>query len=209
MFNVDNLVHINQYIGRKGNWYDWFDSFKLWYRGNLCERKKSLMKNAGNGLFAVRDIAINEIITNGAAWANDGIYVIENVLSFESILKNIEGYEDLDIIQSNINSRLLEINGTYYLQAIKNISCGEEITRYYGTEYWIIETIKLLSKKNDHCSQIINNHCSQIINDHWICENDLICIEHYTLELDEIFNFLDKRKNKYAQEIYKKLKNIA
>lgn len=58
-----------------------------------------------------------------------------NDLAYYDFMPNYE-YLDINNIKRHINIRGIEVQGVKYLQAIKDIKKGEELSRLYGYDYW-------------------------------------------------------------------------
>jgi hypothetical protein len=58
-----------------------------------------------------------------------------NDLAYYDFMPNYE-YLDINNIKQHINIRGIDIQGVKYIQAIKDIEKGEELSRLYGYDYW-------------------------------------------------------------------------
>jgi hypothetical protein len=58
-----------------------------------------------------------------------------NDLAYYAFMPNYE-YLDISNIKQHINVRGIDVQGVKYLQAIKDIKKGEELSRLYGYDYW-------------------------------------------------------------------------
>lgn len=89
-----------------------------------------------NGIFAKKFISKNTIICRADTIINKrSIIELINDLNFYTYMDEYE-YHIQDSIIYNTNVRILCINGINYVQAIKDIECGQELSRLYGIKYW-------------------------------------------------------------------------
>lgn len=90
------------------------------------------------GVFATADIPKGTLICR-TDYVNPGTTVKYdlkiNDLAYYDFMPNYE-YMDINNIKRHINIRGINVQGVIYLQAIKDIKKGEEISRLYGYDYW-------------------------------------------------------------------------
>jgi len=96
------------------------------------------MVNSGKnlGIFAAKNIPKNTIICRAADKMHDKpISELINDLCFYPYMQKNE-YLSMDNVEKYTNVRIVEINGVWYIESIKDIYENEELSRLYGVEYW-------------------------------------------------------------------------
>lgn len=146
MNNIEkSIYHI---IYKQLGYYDSSPEFK---KMNF-EIKESTKKEAGKGSFATEFIPKGTVIgyTTPDFLVNDEGLNYMNDLAYNG---SIENYNDINNITQNINVGYIikQMNPPFvekyfnwfwpvryhrWLYAIKNIEKGEELSKYYGTDYW-------------------------------------------------------------------------
>ena len=102
----------------------------------------------GQGLFARFQIQAGEIIggQQEIGLINDGVFKIKNELNVSTFVLQNEHYEQISEIKKRVNCRILEIDGEVFVQAINSIQPGQELTRYYGIDNWLMTAIAKSSR---------------------------------------------------------------
>lgn len=95
-------------------------------------------ENDNVGVFATADIPKGTLIFR-TDYVNPGTTVKFdlkiNDLAYYDFMPNYE-YLDMNNIKKYINVRTIDVQGVKYIQAIKDIKKGEELSRLYGYDYW-------------------------------------------------------------------------
>lgn len=63
-------------------------------------------------------------------------------LAYYDFMPNYE-YLDMDNIKAHINIREIDVQGVKYFQAITDIKKGDELSRFYGYDYWFKDMIEI------------------------------------------------------------------
>ena len=151
---------------------------------------------SGHGMFAKEFILAGEIIGNKehAGSMNDGLFKSDDEWKLSTFLVKNKDYESVQKIKEHVNSRLLSIDGQHYAQAIKDIQPGEEILRYYGLDFWIIQAIKRASRIG-YANYLVNG---------LVDEN----FEHDWKNICRVEKFFQLLETKISKQEFQDLKNL-
>lgn len=203
-FDQDNKKHVNNYVI---SYINIFNFINMYWKPPL-QLKQSDIPLAGNGCFAKKKIKRGEIIgfEKHINNTNDGIFIKTSENNyFDDIFNILDKYENIEIIENKINTKICCFLGLNFLQAIRDINKDEEITRYYGLDYWIITNIINAHKETDITYRLYNmvkNNNSEFT---FITKEDRL---KYSKEIYQLGLILKSRKYKYSQEKYDELQNI-
>lgn len=103
-------------------------------------RRLAQLSEQTMGVFATADIPKGTLICriDHKIPASDSTNTYDlkiNDLAYYDFMPIYE-YLDLSNIKQHINIRGIDVQGVKYLQAIKDINKGEELSRFYGSDYW-------------------------------------------------------------------------
>lgn len=152
LFGEEYYKQYRKYCGEKISAATFSEKFK--HVSTL--KKKSLIPDSGNGLFANQNICQETIFGfNLYELANDAVKTRIDTIDDE--------YLRTDIIEEKVNTRIVIIADNFFLQATKDIKKGEEITRYYGPKYWmrqvlLLQTIRKEININHQIEREISNY---------------------------------------------------
>lgn len=107
---------------------------------NQVIQKFKMLNGKCIGLFAKRDIKKGEIIffDESLTFEGENIKLIAaiNDLNYYHLMQKYD-YEKIENIDKNTNIRQIYVFGNYFfVQAIKDIKKGEELSKLYSTQFW-------------------------------------------------------------------------
>lgn len=133
----------NEIIGFASD-FSWFindfafdhNVFKKFCYNNTPFQVEYVFKN----FFGQRYDALDEKITDNFPKTNEEFRIV--------LKKALDNYFILYNIKLNTNVRILKICGVEFVQCIKDINVGEELSRLYGYEYWLTYIINMITNEN-------------------------------------------------------------